>query len=83
MVGKDVNESLMQSAAIQAGVPVICKKIGADELGKLGPAVADAVVFLGGMQHVQNLQAFTNSVIKVLKPSGRCVHKDYVCVPGS
>jgi hypothetical protein len=74
MVGKNINESLLQSAAVQAGVPVVCKKVGPDQLGTVGQAVADAVVLLGGMQDLPNLQAFTSSVIRVLKPGGRCVY---------
>lgn len=73
MVGKDVNESLMESASMQAGVPVVCRRHGLDELSTLGSAVADAVVVLGGLQTVQNLQAFFSAVLKVLKPGGRCV----------
>ena len=72
MVGKDVNESLMESASMQAGVPVVCRKHGLEELGSLGSGVADAVVVLEGLQTVQNLQAFFSAVLKVLKPGGRC-----------
>ena len=68
-----LKEGLLNTASIQAGVPVVHRSEGPSAIRKLPPASADAVVLLGCMQQLSDWQGSLTAIAKVLKPGGRCV----------
>ena len=68
----DLKEGLLNTAAIQAALPAVYSPSDINGLAKMGGAAADAIVVLGGMEKVPDLDGFFSSVLRVLKPGGRC-----------
>jgi hypothetical protein len=74
LVNKDLKEGLVNMASVQAAIPVVHRKEDIESVVKMGGAAADAIVMLGGMQGIADLDAFCSAVLRVLKPGGRCGH---------
>lgn len=79
VVDEDAKDALYEQAATQAGVPVICRKEPLENLDRMMPQTADAVVMLSRLQEVDNLSAFLKAVHRLLKPGGRCVWPSLQC----
>lgn len=72
VVDEDAKESLYESAATQAGVPVVCRKEPLKNLDRMMPQTADAVVILSRLQEVDDLSVFLKAVHRLLRTGGRC-----------
>ena len=68
----DIKTGLVDTASMQAGLPVVHRQEGAEALDKLPGSSADAIVMLGGLQSVAERTSYFANVSRVLKPGGRC-----------
>jgi SAM-dependent methyltransferase len=68
-----LKEGLLNTASIQAGVPVVHRAEGPRAIAKLPGASADAIFLLGGLEDVPDLDGFFSTVLRILKPGGRFI----------
>lgn len=80
VMNADLKEGLLNTAAVQAGLPAVLRAEGITGVSKMAGAAADAIVVLGGMEQVQDLDGFFSTVLRVLKPGGRCGAASSSCV---
>jgi ubiquinone/menaquinone biosynthesis C-methylase UbiE len=68
----DLKAGLLERAAIQAGVPILCMKERWERIERLPARSADALVCVRMLDEVEDFQRLCKAAARLLKPGGRC-----------
>ncbi|GMH43762.1 hypothetical protein BSKO_11696 [Bryopsis sp. KO-2023] len=81
-VGDDLNKGLMQQAGISAQIPVVVKDQPPENANMGAGSSADAVVLIGKLSSMKNIDGFLEEICRVLKPGAPLIFIERVAADG-